>query len=152
MRVYADTSWWLAYKCRRDAHHELATSLFDAHPEAEVLWTSWQRVEVFNSFRQAEHLGLLAKGESQPLIHSLQQEVKLGYWPHIEFDWTGAVRLAAEISAKHSAALMIRAMDLFHVAIAHELSVTAFLSFDEDQLGLAKASGLKLLKLARKKR
>jgi hypothetical protein len=51
MRVYADTSWWLAYKCRRDLHHPLAVSLFDREPDAQVVWTPWQRVEVFNTLR-----------------------------------------------------------------------------------------------------
>jgi predicted nucleic acid-binding protein len=152
MRLYADTSWWLAYKCRLDALHEQAVMLFDLHPEVEVLWTPWQRVEVFNSFRQAERHGLVARGEAQLLVNSLQQEVKLGYWPHAEFDWTSAVRAAGEISAKHSVSMVVRGMDLFHIAIAHEVSAEAFLSFDEDQVALAKASGLKLLKLGKKKR
>jgi len=52
VRLYADTSWWFALKCRRDTHHAAAVSLFDREPEAEVLWTPWQRVEVFNSFRR----------------------------------------------------------------------------------------------------
>lgn len=152
MKLYADTSWWLACKCRLDSHHGIATSLFDSHPDVEVVWTPWQRVEVFNSFRQAERFGLIGKGESQLLVNGLQQEVRLGYWPHIEFDWTSAIRLAGEISAKHSTSMTMRGMDLFHVAIAHEISADAFLSFDEDQLAVAKASGLKLLKLSKSKR
>ena len=32
MRIYADTSWWLAYKCRRDTHHATAITLFDREP------------------------------------------------------------------------------------------------------------------------
>jgi predicted nucleic acid-binding protein len=46
MRICADTSWWLAYKCRRDTHHVTAITLFDREPDAQVLWTPWQRVEV----------------------------------------------------------------------------------------------------------
>ena len=61
MRVYADTSWWLGYKCRRDTQHEAALGLFERAPEAEVLWTPWQRVEVFNGFCQAERAGLLRR-------------------------------------------------------------------------------------------
>ena len=74
MRLYADTSWWLGYKCRRDSQHLAALSLFDRQPEAEVLWTPWQRVEVFNSFCQAEHGGLLRTGESRQVIRGLEQE------------------------------------------------------------------------------
>jgi hypothetical protein len=61
MRLYADTSWWLGYKCRRDTQHLTALSLFDSEPDAEVLWPPWQRVEVLNGFCQAERAGLLAK-------------------------------------------------------------------------------------------
>ncbi len=148
MRVYADTSWWLGYKCRRDIQHAAALSLFDLEREAEVLWTPWQRVEVLNGFCQAERAGLLAKGEARQIIRLLEQEVRLGYWPHVGFDWTDAVRTAGELRAEHSLKMVVRAMDLFHVAIAIEVAAEALLSFDADQIALAEAAGLKVFKLA----
>lgn len=150
MRVYADTSWWLGYKCRRDLQHAAALSLFDLEKEAEVLWTPWQRVEVFNGFCQAERAGLLAKNEARQVIRLLEQEVRLGYWPHVEFDWTDAVRTVGELRAEHSLKMVVRAMDLFHVAIAIEVAAEALLSFDADQIALAEAAGLKALKLGTK--
>jgi predicted nucleic acid-binding protein len=146
--LYADTSWWLAFKCCRDTHHLAAITLFDQHPEAEVLWTPWQRVEVFNSLRQAERAGLTRGGESRQMIRLLEQEVRLGYWQHLEFDWTDAVRTACELGAEHSLKHTVRAMDLFHVAIAVEVAADAFLSFDTDQNVLAGATGLPLIQLA----
>jgi predicted nucleic acid-binding protein len=59
VKLSADTSWWPAFKWRRDTHHTAAITLFDQHPAADVLWSPWQRVEVFNSFRQAARAGLL---------------------------------------------------------------------------------------------
>jgi hypothetical protein len=100
--LYADTSWWLGYKWRRDTHHLAALSLFDRDPDAGVLWTPWQRVEVFNCFCQAERAGLLHPGESRRVIRLPEQEVRIGYWPHLEFDWTDAVRTAGELRAEHS--------------------------------------------------
>ncbi len=152
MRYYADTSWWLGYKCRRDVQHQAAISVFDRDPEAEVLWTPWQRVEVFNGFCQAERAGLLAKGESRQVIHLIEQEVRLGYWLHVEFDWTDAVRTAGELRAEHSLKMVTRAMDLFHVAIAIEVGVEALLSFDRDQIHLAERAGVPVAKLAAKSR
>lgn len=142
MRIYADTSWWFAYKCRWDRHHSTAISLFDEIPSAVVLWTPWQRVEVFNALRQAECAGLWDPGESQPVIRHLEREVHLGYWPHTEFDWTDAVRTAVSLSAQHSLKMVLRGMDLFHVAIAIEVGAESFLSFDTDQNALAAAAGL----------
>ena len=150
MRFYADTSWWLGYKCRRDIQHPAALSLFEREPEAEVLWTTWQRVEVFNSFCQAERAGLLRKGESRQIIRLLEQEVRIGYWPHVEFDWTDAVRTAGELRAEHSLEMVVRSMDLFHIAIAIEVGADSLLSFDTDQVALAHAAGLPVVNLAQK--
>ena len=150
MRLYADTSWWLGYKCVRDVHHQTALGLFDRDPDAEVLWTPWQRVEVFNSFCQAERVGLLTNGESLRVIRLLEQEVRIGYWPHVEFDWTDAVRTAGELRAEHSLKFVVRSMDLFHVAIAVEVGAEALLSFDTEQIALAKAAGLQVLNLESK--
>jgi predicted nucleic acid-binding protein len=148
MRVYADTSWWLAYKCRRDVHHPAAITLFDRETEAaQVLWTPWQRVEVFNTFRQAERAGLVNQGESRQLIRLLEQEVRLGYWRHVEFDWRDAVRTACELAAEHSLKMLVRGMDLFHVAIALEIAADGFLSFDDEQNALAEAAGFPLVRL-----
>lgn len=137
----------MAYKCRGDIHHASAISLFDRESNARVLGTPWQRVEVFNSFRQAEHAGLLAQGEARAMIRMLEQEVRVDYWPHIEFDWTDAVRTACELSAEHSLKRTVRSMDLFHVAIAAEVAADAFLSFDSDQNALARAVGFDLIRL-----
>ena len=152
MKLYADTSWWLGYKCRRDTQHLAALRLFDLAPDAEVLWTPWQRVEVFNGFCQAERAGLLAKGESRQMIRLLEQEVRIGYWPHVEFDWTDAVRTAGELRAEHSLKLVVRSMDLFHVAIAIEVGAEALLSFDAEQIALAGAAGLAVFNLPQKQR
>ena len=140
MILYADTSWWVAFKNSRDSQHESAASLWDISDEITVIWTPWHRVEVFNAIRQAERLGLLTT--SGPIIRALENEVRLGYWPHVEFDWTDAVRTANELSAVHSRDHAIRAMDLFHVAIACEVGAEQFLTFDEDQASLAEAAGL----------
>jgi predicted nucleic acid-binding protein len=82
----------------------------------------------------------------------LEQEVRIGYWPHVEFDWTNAVRTAGELRAEHSLKMVVRAMDLFHIAIAIEVAADALLSFDYDQVALAEAAGLKIVNLSQKSR
>lgn len=152
MNFYADTSWWIGYKCRGDSHHRTATSFFEAWPDARVLWTPWHRIEVFNTFRQAEFGGFLARGEAQATIRLLEQEIRIGYWPHVEFDWTEAVRTACELSIEHGLRRRVRGMDLFHVAVALEIAADAFLSFDDAQNSLAKAAGLVLAGSKRRRR
>ena len=142
MRVYADTSWWVAYKNVSDALHKKAIRIFDQQIDYEILWTPWHRLEVFNAFRQLERAGLLPKSPAVLFIRALENEIRLGYWPHAEFNWTEVVRLANELSAIHSQDLVIRGMDLFHVAIAIETGADLFLTFDADQAALARVAGL----------
>jgi len=86
------------------------------------------------------------------VIRLLEQDVRIGYWPHVEFDWTDAVRMAGELRAEHSLRFVVRSMDLFHVAIAIEVGADALLSFDADQIALAEAAGLAVFNLAPKQR
>ena len=75
------------------------------------------------------------------MIRLLEQEVRLGYWPHVEFDWRDAVRTGCELSAEHGLSVPVRGMDLFRVAIAIEVGADAFLTFDADQKAFANAAG-----------
>jgi predicted nucleic acid-binding protein len=147
MRWYADTSWWLAYKCSDDSSHRQAVALLDRHDDTRVLWTPWQRVEVLNGLRQLERNGAVQPGKAREFIRVLEQEVRLGYWPHVEFDWRDAVRTACEMSADFGLRVAIRGMDLFHVAIAIEVGADAFVTFDRDQRDVAKIAGLPVLPL-----
>ncbi|CAN5739484.1 hypothetical protein BH20VER1_BH20VER1_06390 [soil metagenome] len=79
------------------------------------------------------------------MIRVVEQEVHFGYWPHVEFSWTDAVRTACELGAAQSLQRPVRSMDLFHVAIALEVAADAFLSFDNDQNDLARAAGFTVL-------
>jgi predicted nucleic acid-binding protein len=127
-----------------DMHHPAAIRVFERDPEARVLWTPWQRVEVFNGLYQLERTGTLQPGDARRTIRRLEMEVRLGYWPHVEFSWMDAVRRACQLAEKHGPKLRIRGMDLFQVAVALTVRAPAFLSFDSDQNALAKAAGLNL--------
>jgi hypothetical protein len=69
--------------------------------------------------------GFVSKGDSRRIIRLLEQEVRIGCWPHVEFDWTDAVRTARELRAEHSLKMVVRTMDLFHVAMPIEIGADA---------------------------
>ena len=69
----------------------------------------------------------------------------LSFYTILSITWRNR-RTANELSAVHSRDLPIRAMDLFHIAIACETSADEFLTFDEDQAHLALAAGLPVWK------
>jgi hypothetical protein len=68
---------------------------------------------------------------------------------HLEADWRDVLRTANEVSIDCGFEQPCPAADLLHVAYAKELAAEWFVSFDEEQMTLAEAAGLKLLRLRR---
>ncbi len=103
---------------------------------------------MFNTIRQLtrnpEARRRLLAPEARALIHALETDVRLGYLTHIETDWRDVLGTANVLSVAHSFDLPCLAPDLLHVAYAVELGSELFVSFDDDQLALARAAGLKV--------
>jgi predicted nucleic acid-binding protein len=148
--IYANSSFLVAFKVRHDTYHQIALKFYEARQDEVWLWSPWHRVEVFNTIRQLtrhpEAKRRLSAAEAKALAHYLDREVRLGYFTHMEADWREVLRTANEISIAHGFDLACRSADLLHVAYAKELSAQLFVSFDYDQLALAKAAGIKPLK------
>lgn len=147
MTIYADTSFLVAVKVRRDNFHKPALDYYEDSQDEFWLWSPWHRTELFHALRQYA----LATGgkrgmtlaEARTAIHRLEYDVLCGYFTHVEADWRDVLRTANELSAAHSFTLPFASADLLHVAYAKELAAELFVSFDDDQLSLAAASGMK---------
>jgi predicted nucleic acid-binding protein len=150
--IYADTSFLVAARVRRDTFYKPALNYYEAQQDEVWLWSPWHRVEVFNSIRQLvrhpDAQRRLLPTEAKNLIHRLETDVRLGYFTHLEADWRDVLRTASEISVAHAIELACRAPDLLHVAYAKELAAESFVSFDQAQLALAEAVGLKTVRPA----
>ena len=148
--IYADTSFLVAARVRRDTFHKPALDYYETEQDEVWLWFPWPRVEVFNSVRQLVRHPDVGRGlslaEAKALIHRLETDVRLGYFTRLEADWRDVLRTANEVSIAHSFALPCRAPNLLHVAYANELAAEVCVSFDDDQLAMAKASGLNALR------
>ncbi|MGH9346137.1 MAG: hypothetical protein ACRD26_02615 [Vicinamibacterales bacterium] len=59
---------------------------------------------------------------------------------------------ASELSRLYTARLLARSLDLLHVAAAHVSLCTTFVSADDRQLAVAKASGLTAVDIKRRTR
>lgn len=144
--IYADTSFLIASRIRRDTNHAIALDFLLAEQDRAWLWSPWHRVEVFNTVRQLvrhpDAKRRLSEAEAKSIIHRLNADVRLGNLVHVEADWRDVLRTANEISVANGSTLACRAADLLHVAYALELSSEWFVTFDEDQEHLAKAAGL----------
>ncbi len=147
MTIYPDTTFFVALRFFDDTHHETATAYFEQQHEDLFLWSPWHRVEVSNSLRQFARgvRPILRESDARRIIHRLEADIRAGYFQHLERDWRDVLRTAYEISAKHGFAQSCRSADLLHVAYAKELGADLFVSFDDDQVALAKAAGLRSL-------
>ena len=146
--IYSDSSFLVALKVRRDTFHEEAILFYERRQADTWLWSPWQRVEVFNTIRQLtrhpETKRRLSLAEARALIHGLETDVRLGYFTHMEADWRDVLRTANETSIAQAFDWPCLAPDLLHVAYAKELAAE-MVSFDDDQLKLAAAAGIKTL-------
>lgn len=148
--TYADSSFFVALCVSLDTFHNSAIRFYEEKQEQIWLWSPWQRVEIFNTVRALTRHPNRKRGlqitEAKALIRRLEQNVRLGYFTHMEADWRDVLRTANELSIEHAFELPCRAADLLHVAYARELAAEVIVSFDDDQLALAEAAGLKTCK------
>lgn len=148
--IYPDTSFLVALKVRYDTFHETALDVYEPRQTEPWLWSPWHRVEVFNAIRQLtrhpDKRRRLPKPEAKALIHRLETDVRLGYFTHLEVDWRDVLRTANEVSIGCGFEEACPAADLLHVAYAKELAAEWFVSFDQEQMALAEATGLKPLR------
>jgi predicted nucleic acid-binding protein len=70
-------------------------------------------------------------------------DLNSGFWLRREVDFAQVLSLARGLSEKHTFEGLHRAMDILHVATALHWGAREFLTFDERQVRLAKAAGLK---------
>ena len=80
--------------------------------------------------------------EALEFLRAMEQDRATGVWQEAELPqlaWESCVDLAH----RHGAKLGVRTLDTLHVATALELKVERFWTFDDRQLKLAQAEGLK---------
>jgi len=147
MNLYADSSFIVASRVRHDTFHEPALRFYRDHEADLWFWSPWHRVEVLNTIRQLtrnlDRKRSISQAEARALIYRIEADVRLGYFFHLEADWRDVLRTASEISAENAFARACPGTDLLHVAYAKEFASDLFVSFDDEQILLAEAAGLK---------
>jgi hypothetical protein len=76
------------------------------------------------------------------MLDQFSQDMEAGLFEPKNCDWKEVLRLANELSARHTREHGYRSFDILHVAAALQLKAAEFLTFDLQQQTLAKAAGL----------
>ncbi|MBV9300712.1 MAG: type II toxin-antitoxin system VapC family toxin [Acidobacteriaceae bacterium] len=139
MNIYADTSFFVSLYLP-DCHSQAARHRIAQQPR---IWlTPLHRAERAHAVFQHVFQHKISSREARQVYRYFEQDRKIGLWletslPEPVFD------MCAELARRHAAHLGTRTLDSFHVASALQLNADAFWTFDDRQLKLAEAEGLK---------
>jgi hypothetical protein len=100
------------------------------------------QLEVPNAFELLLGRDLITQDEWRAVHRHLQDDVENERLSMVSLDLDRLFGDAQELSRRYTAKLLTRSLDLLHVAAAHGLQCTTFVSADDRQLAVAKASGL----------
>lgn len=136
----ADTSFLFSLY-RKDVHTAAAAAFLVKAAEPLAL-SALNEYELCNALRFAEFRGLLPPGEAVRRLRAFAEDRAAGRWHYSAIALDEIVAQAGVISELHTVKRGHRAFDILHVAHAKLARPKVFLSFDVNQVLLAKLVGL----------
>jgi predicted nucleic acid-binding protein len=118
----------------------------------QVPYTALHELEVPNAFEALVGRGLMTRAECRAVEAQLQDDLDGRRLVRAPADLDRVFADACELSRAHTAKHLARSLDLLHVAAAHLAGCTAMVSADDRQLAVAKATGLKVVDIKRRRR
>ena len=106
--------------------------------------TLFGSIEVVNAIGLALARKIISRPVHKAAMGALDDDFAQGRLVFADVSWRAALRLAGDLSRKHTAALSCGTLDIVHVASAVTLQRRYFLTFDLRQRKLAQAEGLRL--------
>ena len=140
---YADTGVMVkGYVLESDS--ETAVSILDSLGE-HLLYSHLHSIEIPNAIRLKRFREEITKAQENAATCAFLSDIESNVLTPCEYDLGEVFLLAERLSAKHSAILGSRSLDLLHVAAAIEAGATHFASLDVRQRKVAALNGLKIL-------
>ena len=84
----------------------------------------------------------ITEAEYGEVRKDIENDVAQGVFISTVVDWVRVFARAEELAVKHGSATLCRSFDTLHDALALELGVTEFCTFDTRQATMARAAGL----------
>jgi predicted nucleic acid-binding protein len=121
-------------------------------PVGQIPFTVLHRLEVPNAFERLVGRELMTRAECESLQRQLRDDLESQRLVAIDLDLDEVFARAGELSSRYAAKHLARSLDLLHVAAAHAANCTRFVSADDRQLAVARATGLKVVDIQRRGR
>ena len=139
LNIYADSSFLVSLYVT-DRHSREADRLMAGRPE---IWlTPFHIAEWTHAVEQQVFRKVSSRSQADLVYRRFQEDRESRLWIEIAVP-ESAFDLCAQLARKHGAQMAIRTLDTLHVAMAIELKAKRFWTFDERQMKLAEAAGLK---------
>ena len=130
----------------------------DLFPEAcralravpEVPYTQLHDLEVPNAFELLVGRSVMTRQECRAIRAQLHDDIENQRLVRLSLDLDRVFADACELSRLHMSKFLSRSLDLLHVAAAHVATCTTFISADDRQLTVAKATGLTVIDITRR--
>ena len=102
-------------------------------------------LEIPNAIRLKRFRGEISKSQETVALRAFHADVDAGRFERLAYDLAAVFIRADRLSAKCSALIGSRSLDLWHVAAALEAGCETFVSYDLRQRRAAEMSGLRVL-------
>lgn len=140
---YADTGVMVkGYVLESDS--EAAIRILETLGE-QLLYSHFHSIEIPNAIRLKRFRGEITKAQENAANRAFLSDIESGVLTPCDYDLGEVFLLAERLSAKHSALIGSRSLDLLHVAAALESGTTHFASLDTRQRKVAQLNGLKII-------
>jgi predicted nucleic acid-binding protein len=142
-RTYADPSALL--KLYVHESDSAAMAAWRLRVRAALPLTEHARLEIVNGICLAAFRKAIGAEAMRDALASLDEDLAEGRYVRVDVLWRAALRRAEAIARARTARLGCRTMDVLHVAMALELDLRKFVTFDRRQQQLARAHGLRVV-------
>jgi predicted nucleic acid-binding protein len=116
----------------------------------QVPFTQLHELEVPNAFELLVGRRLIKRTECRAIQEQLHGDIESQRLMSLSVDLERVFAKACELSHAYTATLLTRSLDLLHVAAAHIAMCTTFVSADDRQLAVARATGLQVVDIKRR--
>ena len=142
MKTYLDTSFLVALYVPND-HTPAALHHRARSGRQPILFTPLHRLELRTTVRQCAYGGLIRQADARQILRHVEEDLEDGTLVHEPLDWTESLQRAESVADRLAWTKPCRSLDLWHLAVALEIQVGVFVTFDKDQCALAQAAGLR---------
>ena len=107
--------------------------------------TPLHELEMRSALRQKTGRGEITQVECDALLTQMESDLTSGVHERLAVVWPDVFATAETLSTAHGVSTLCRSLDTLHVALAIEMGVTEFCTFDHRQSLMASAAGLTVI-------